>query len=665
MHLALGGCLRRPPVDFGITADTGGHIAYVLEAAQHQVALASVASVTIVTRLFDDERFGSVHARPVETIAPNLSIRRIATANRRYMEKEDLAAELPAFTAAFCEHLESLPKYPDIIHAHFADAAAVASEAQMRFGIPFVYTPHALGIDKRSEGGLGLEVRIEAERVALGSAAAIIVSSRDEASRQIGRYGVAMGDRVRIVAPGAPYREQTLRGDTLANRLGDHFRHPHRPIILAIARPVRKKNLAALLRAYAQDSALQDAANLVILAGQHRHASGEERAVLDELRALCTLPHLAGKVALPPMHDAEDVAALYTLAAKGGIFVNPALHEPFGLTLVEAAAAGVPVVATRNGGPGEIIAEIGHGLTVDPRDDVAMAQAMRTVLQDETVHARFAAAGRRGVGAYSWARYAERSVDVYRASTTPGLLICDIDNTLTGCRSGAAEFAAWRARSDLPFVVATGRSLEAACAILRQWRLPMPDALIVDVGTRIMLSDGIGGWREDTHHARALDVGWDRAAVSRALATLGINPQPKATAGPHKLSFFGDASDAERIRETLAHNNHDARVVFSHGQLIDVLAPAGGKANAVAAYARRLGLTLAQCVAAGDSGNDVDMLTACGSTIVVGNASDELDILPPRMGLYHATAHHAAGVLEGLNRLALALPVGPAVLEAA
>jgi len=72
-----------------------------------------------------------------------------------------------------------------------------------------------------------------------------------------------------------------------------------------------------------------------------------------------------------------------------------------------------------------------------------------------------------------------------------------------------------------------------------------------------------------------------------------------------------------------------------------------------------LGWTLADCVAAGDSGNDADMLAACGHAIVVGNASDELASLPARPGLRRTSAHHAAGVLEGLAALGFDTPRAP------
>nr|WP_232474260.1 HAD family hydrolase [Sphingomonas sp. MA1305] len=654
--MALGGCLKSPPTHFGITADTGGHIAYVLDAACHQALRDDVEQVIIATRAFDDARLGADYAVARETVAAKVAIHRIATADRRYLEKEALGAELPAFAEAFCDYLAMAPRRPDVIHAHFADAAAVATVVQRRFGIPFVYTPHALGIDKRAQNidGADLDARIAAERRAIAGAAAIIVSTRDEAERQVGGYRVEVGERVHPVAPGVPRRDLIPAAPTIADRLGDWLDQPERPIILAIARPVAKKNLAMLVRAYRDDAVLRDTANLVIVAGQHDHGCDDERAVLAELRDLAADPRLAGRVALPRQHDVDDVAALYRRAAAGGVFVNAALHEPFGLTLVEAAAAGVPVVATHNGGPVEIVATIGHGLLVDPTDPAAIAAAIAAIVTNPARHAALAAAGAAGADHYCWHRYAAATRGIYADLAAPRLLASDIDNTLTGDAAAAEAFAAWRAGSALPFVVATGRSFDAARMILRRWRLPQPDAFIVDVGTRLILADGHGGWRECADYAASLDTQWDRAGVAAALAPLGITPQPPATEGRHKISFYGDAADAARIRATLAEAGLAARVIFSHDRLIDVLAPTGGKAQAIAAYAARFGWTLADCIAAGDSGNDADMLTACGHAIVVGNASADLADLPVRAGLHRVAARHAAGVLQGLAALGLA-----------
>ena len=55
-------------------------------------------------------------------------------------------------------------------------------------------------------------------------------------------------------------------------------------------------------------------------------------------------------------------------ASRGGIFVNPALTEPFGLTLLEASSCGLPIIATDDGGPKEIHSKCENGLLVDVTD---------------------------------------------------------------------------------------------------------------------------------------------------------------------------------------------------------------------------------------------------------------------------------------------------------
>ncbi|MEJ8629207.1 hypothetical protein P0F65_03870 [Sphingomonas sp. I4] len=88
LHLALGGCLKSPPVHYGITADTGGHIAYILDASQAQAANIDVDQVSIVTRLFEGAGLSLDHARPSERLSDTLTIDRIATDDRRYLERK-------------------------------------------------------------------------------------------------------------------------------------------------------------------------------------------------------------------------------------------------------------------------------------------------------------------------------------------------------------------------------------------------------------------------------------------------------------------------------------------------------------------------------------------------------------------------------------------------
>jgi sucrose-phosphate synthase len=93
---------------------------------------------------------------------------------------------------------------------------------------------------------------------------------------------------------------------------------------------------------------------------------------------------LYGKIAIPKKHDFEhEVPELYRIAAeKKGIFVNSALTEPFGLTLIEAAACGLPIVAPDDGGPQDIVKNCHCGILINTTDTKAIADAIKKIITD-------------------------------------------------------------------------------------------------------------------------------------------------------------------------------------------------------------------------------------------------------------------------------------------
>lgn len=183
-------------------------------------------------------------------------------------------------------------------------------------------------------------------------------------------------------------------------------------MILALSRPDERKNIIGLLEAYGESPRLQQLANLVIVAGNRediREMSDGPQGVLTELLLVTDYYDLYGLVALPKHHSSDEVADIYRLAAAtGGIFINPALTEPFGLTLLEAAASGLPLVATENGGPVDIIGNCHNGLLVDPLDKPAIAKALLTILENPKIWQKFSENGLKNVARlYSWETHAQ------------------------------------------------------------------------------------------------------------------------------------------------------------------------------------------------------------------------------------------------------------------
>ncbi len=667
VHIALGGCLCPAPVPYGLTEDTGGHVAYVLGAAEAQARLPGVDAVSIVTRAFDDAALGARFARPRERVSPGCVIVRIGTADRAYLAKEALEAELPAFADALVAHLRALPRLPDVIHAHFADAAFVARRVRDALGVPYVYTAHSLGLDKcHAMGGDvpdALARRIASEDAAIAGAVAVIGSSRDECERQLLAYPSARAARIHKVPPGIhlPAAADPDEDWTWIDRF---LADPSLPMVLAVARPVEKKNLAGLVGMFGADPALRARANLVIVAGLRDGVDGpgEVARVHRGLLAAIDRHDLHGHVAYPRRHDQRQVGALYRrAAASGGLFANPALTEPFGLTIQEAAAHGLPVVATCHGGPADILRDLGHGVTADPLDPAAFAAAMRELLADEPRRSAMARTGQARAMASGWNRYAERSLRVLRGAVAPArprpaarrLVVCDIDGTLTGSREGAAAFAAWRAGAgDVHFAVATGRSLPEARAVLADWDLPEPDTFVTCVGTEIHRRDRHGALTFDDAFHEAAIAPWPREAVRSLLAATPaarlLRPQPEVEQRAGKLSYHGDVDAARHAHRALAKAGLASKVVLSHGDLLDVLPPRAGKGAATRHLLGVLGLPDAACTCFGDSGNDLDFVDAGLPTVFVANHAPELDRHRARANVRVAPLPHAAGVVSVL-----------------
>ena len=672
VSLALGGCLKGEPVRYGITEDTGGHITYILGEMRALAQREDVSCAEIITRRFDAPDLGCEHSRTVEHLDDKLSIRRIDSGCPDYLAKDELRADREAFTQALIADLAARERRPDIIHAHFADAADVAARVEDALGIPFVYTAHSLGADKRNAlacSGEAMTRRLAEEDAAIGRAAAVIGSSRDECERQLLAYPSADAGKIERLVPGAPTVRPDQDGREALRLVEPFLRDPTRPMVLAIARPVEKKNLGALVEAFAGNAWLRENCNLVVIAGLRgglEHAEAEQSRVLHDLVAAIDRHDLYGQIAYPKSHTQAQVDSLYALAARtGGVFVNPALVEPYGLTIVEAASHGLPVVATMHGGPRDIIDSLQHGTLIDPRDPEAIGSAIEEIIADRALWQDLSDNALRHVRQMSWDAYAAGFVRIAqrvlerdqstqtRTAPAPSperLLVSDLDNTLTGCSAGVGRFARFLARrSDFGFAIATGRSIVEARRLVRDWDLPEPLAWITSVGSEIYVDEG-DGLRLDTDYAARIAPGWDAEAVTEALADCdALEPQAPCEQRLFKRSYFCDGEEGRIVAERrLAEAGLAARVILSHERLLDILPERAGKAAAMRHLARRLGLADSKIFAAGDSGNDADMLSACDNAILVANHAAEVAFIGRRPNVYVARRSHGSGTLEGV-----------------
>ncbi len=609
LHVALQGCVRAKGVPYGLTPDTGGHIKYLLELVSAGDRQPAVTRQEVVVRRFEDDELGPVYAEPRERISHKSEIVRLEGAHGRYLSKEEMHTDLPALAEALARHIEAMPCRPDVIHAHYVDAGVLAAEMKRRFGIPFVFTAHSLGRVKAlcdaSADRVILARRIAAEEEVIAAADRIVASSIDEAEFQYGLYRANAPHKVMVNRPGCDLaRFGGATAGTVGADLARFLASPERPVILALARPVRKKNLAGLIRAYASSPALQAKANLVIYTGSRGPNGGrgsETGAVVDELSALVERHGLAGKVALPERHGPEEVPQIFRHAAdRRGVFVNVALNEPFGLTFLEAAAAGLPVVATNNGGPNDILARCRNGALVDPRDTAAIAAAILSLIDDPAAWDDARANGLANCREYSWSRHAERycadleelaapRVEIATRLRAKRLVVHAIDDMPPLPETAPLPASAHRSA----VVYVSGRNLHSVLEDEADRGLAPPRAYVTSAGTEIYYRDGrSGALSADEAWAFRAALGWSPGEISRALGALPfLEPQGVREQRPLKLSYvLTDRRRLGSVERTLAREGLDASIALHSGGYLDVLPPAVSIASAIAHVAQTLGI---------------------------------------------------------------------------
>ncbi len=369
------------------------------------------------------------------------------------------------------ELLAELGGVPDLIIGNYSDGNLVASLLSERTGVTQCNIAHALEKTKYlysdlywrdNEPEYHFSAQFTADLIAMNSADFIITSTYQEIAgnqETVGQYesygaftmpglyrvvnGIDVFDpKFNIVSPGAdpevcfPYSEESRRLTGLHEEIesmlfgtpGENFRgelaEPDKPLLLAMARMDRVKNQIGLVEWYARSERLRSLANLVISGGYidpERSNDREEKAQIRRMHELMDEYQLDGQVRwLGVQLEQRFVGELFRfLADRRGAFVQPALFEAFGLTVVEAMSSGLPTFATRYGGPLEIIEHGKSGFHLDPNHGEGCAELMADFLErcgddPEYWHTISNGAIERVRSRYTWKLYAERMMTLSR-----------------------------------------------------------------------------------------------------------------------------------------------------------------------------------------------------------------------------------------------------------
>jgi glycosyltransferase involved in cell wall biosynthesis len=217
----------------------------------------------------------------------------------------------------------------------------------------------------------------------------------EEVVRELG----AVRERIAVV-PLAPTRELAPPSVEAVTAAGQRYAHGA-PYVLCVGELSERKNTASAIRAFA--AAGCDTHRLLLVGPRGHGADAVDVAVRDA--GVGDRVHELGYL------PAAEVAALL---AGAEAFLFPTRYEGFGLPVLEAFAAGAPVITSRD--PSVLEVAGGAALHAEADDPHALGAALSEVLGDATRRQRLVAAGRERLTDFSWERTAELLEAVYRAA---------------------------------------------------------------------------------------------------------------------------------------------------------------------------------------------------------------------------------------------------------
>ena len=288
----------------------------------------------------------------------------------------------------------------DVVHTHEAKAGALARPLAAALGYPVVHAPHTYPYMTQADRGRGPGRRLltlSIERALAVAADAIVVPSafiRDTAVRD---RALPPG-RVALVPNGYDPPSSVPPDPDLVAMPGQA------PLIGFLSRMTFEKNPLTLVDALAR------------LSVPFRAALVGDGPLAGDVAARVAALGLEDRVSVRRYPAAGGAAVLSAL----DVYVLPSIHESFGIGLLEAMRAGLPVVASRAGAIPEVVAEGTTALLVPPGDAAALAGALERLLVDPALRRRLGDAGRAHAARFSVRALADALDAVYaRAAARP------------------------------------------------------------------------------------------------------------------------------------------------------------------------------------------------------------------------------------------------------
>jgi D-inositol-3-phosphate glycosyltransferase len=344
----------------------------------------------------------------------------------------DLVEEFTDNVAARLGALAGTDSGVDAIHANYWLSGIAGHTLKHELGVPLVSTFHTLDRVKAEASAEEIDAaeparRALAEAQVIGCSDAVLASCSVEAEQLADLYG-ADPARIEIVPPGVDHAFFAPGDYRQARRaLGMPI---EAPVLLFVGRIQPLKGLDVAVQALAELVAaggIEGGAGtgrrlgdttLVVIGGPSGPHGGEEMA---RIQRMIDALGLNERVRFIPAQSHEMLSTYYRAA---DVCVVPSRSESFGLVALEAAACGIPVVASAVGGLTTLVDHDSTGYLVDGRDPSLYAAYVARIMLDQGRAAGMAAAAARRARRYTWSVAAARLRRLYGTLTARSLVEC-------------------------------------------------------------------------------------------------------------------------------------------------------------------------------------------------------------------------------------------------
>ena len=407
-------------------ADTGGQVVYVLELSKKLAQLGY--EVDIWTRQFENQP-------AFEDVSEHVRIVRIPCGGKKFIRKEDLWEFLPEWAVGALQLIKCCGLKYQFINSHYWDAGMAGEILSSTLNIPHVHTPHSLGLWKQRqmeqdypqnrdafEAQYNFAKRIMEERRLYGDCQLVIATTAPQFDLLEKDYDVP-SEKIRLLPPGYddtryyPVSEATRQ--SIRRRLGFEGK-----VVLALGRLARNKGYDLLIEAFSLVAARHPEAVLHLAVGGN-DMNARERTMLAELRTLAETTGYSERIVFRSFIPEEELADYFRPADQ---FVLCSRYEPFGMTAIEAMAAGTPTVVTVHGGLYRALAFGRHALFADPFDREDLGITMAKVFRHPRLSLRLSRMGaHKARSLFTWTGIAQQLVSLVQQRTLVPVALDDAE----------------------------------------------------------------------------------------------------------------------------------------------------------------------------------------------------------------------------------------------